>query len=357
MWGVADRLKAVFGADNVFRDVGSINPGTDFRGAILEAIYQSDFVLVLIGPQWLDLMKTRQEKGSRDWVQQEIEAGLQSNHAKVVPLLLDGASMPSARDLPSGILELAHRQALQFQTDESHFEGDSQRLIATLRSLDSDKPPLPRRLRWLILSVVIVLIAILGLTEITSLIANTPASPDATEIIRMPMASFTTGVNVRLGPGPDYPPIGALGSNDTAELLAVNTEGTWYKLRYKGSEGWVQGDLVLVTGDKNSLPVKSGPPLPTIGSTDTSIPTVTPTEMVQGYPCEGTVIFRSGGLLQVKISPLRNAPNQTTIQQGTTVQLLERRSSDGEDWYKISFENVSGWITTDLIDPSSQCSA
>ena len=95
-------------------------------------------------------------------------------------------------------------------------------------------------------------------------------------------------MNVRLGPGLEFdPPIGAIAAGQTAELLARNPTGDWYKVRYEDSDGWVFADLVTVSGDISGLPIDSGPSLPTIAPTDTptqlpptSTSTVTPSETV-----------------------------------------------------------------------------
>lgn len=93
---------------------------------------------------------------------------------------------------------------------------------------------------------------------------DTP-QPQATATPSKPMASFTTGVNVRRGPDTLFePPIGSFAANDTAEILAVNTSRTWYKVRYYNGEGWVFGNLLSVSGDTANLPVDPGPPVPTL---------------------------------------------------------------------------------------------
>ncbi len=94
--------------------------------------------------------------------------------------------------------------------------------------------------------------------------SDTP-QPQATDTPSKPMASFTTGVNVRRGPDTLFePPIGSFAANDTAEILAVNTTRNWYKVRYYNGEGWVFANLLSVSGDVANLPVDPGPPVPTI---------------------------------------------------------------------------------------------
>ncbi len=97
---------------------------------------------------------------------------------------------------------------------------------------------------------------------------------DATSSV--PTANITQGVNVRRGPGLAFdPPIGAFAPGQTAEILALNNAGDWYKVRYGGGEGWVFAQLVEVTGDVNSLPREAGPAVPTFAPTAIPLPTAT----------------------------------------------------------------------------------
>lgn len=106
---------------------------------------------------------------------------------------------------------------------------------------------------------------------------NTP-EPEATPTPSVPMATFTTGVNVRRGPDTAFePPIGSFAANQTAEITGVNPARTWYKVKYYNGEGWVFGNLLTVSGDVSNLPVDPGPPTP-IPATPTFTPVpATPT--------------------------------------------------------------------------------
>ena len=79
------------------------------------------------------------------------------------------------------------------------------------------------------------------------------------------MATFTTGVNVRRGPNTLFePPIGSFAANDSSEVVAVNPDRSWYKVKYFNAEGWVFGSLLTTSGNIDSLPVDAGPPVPTL---------------------------------------------------------------------------------------------
>jgi hypothetical protein len=75
-----DYLAESFGADQVFMDVDTIDPGVDFVRAIEQAIASCEVLLVLIGPLWLDATN---EEGRRriddphDYVRLGIESAPQ----------------------------------------------------------------------------------------------------------------------------------------------------------------------------------------------------------------------------------------------------------------------------------------
>jgi uncharacterized protein YraI len=100
-----------------------------------------------------------------------------------------------------------------------------------------------------------------------------------------PVASFEQGVNVRQGPGRAFPIVGGIREGTRSEILAINPDGDWYRLRYWNRSGWVLASLVTVSGDTSNLPVDSGPTppaAPTAAPADPSQPTVP--EVQPGQP-------------------------------------------------------------------------
>jgi hypothetical protein len=76
------------------------------------------------------------------------------------------------------------------------------------------------------------------------------------------------------------------------------------------------------------------------------------------YPCDGEIIFSSGGLLnQVHVSPLLNSPRRAAVQQGATVHILDQRANEGADWYQIEYNDSTqkGWILTEYVKPAAAC--
>jgi len=123
---LVDHLELLFKDGAVFRDVNSIVPGEDFNNAIDEAILSFDYILILIGPAWLSILKERGAGDTRDFVRLEIGAALEQGK-KVIPVFVGGASMPAKKDLPKDISAL-HKLHGHELTD-SHFKDDVQKLV------------------------------------------------------------------------------------------------------------------------------------------------------------------------------------------------------------------------------------
>ncbi len=138
-----DRLSAHFGEEKIFMDVG-IEPGVDFVDQLEEAVASCDVLLVLIGPEWLtadDGRRRLEEEG--DFVHLEVSAALERD-IRVIPLLVHGATMPAAHDLPPDLARLARRNALELS--DARWRYDVGRLIEVLdRLLEPAAPDTPAR--------------------------------------------------------------------------------------------------------------------------------------------------------------------------------------------------------------------
>jgi hypothetical protein len=140
---LADRLEEHFGPGRVFRDHESISPGDDFTEAIRRAIATSTVMLAIIGPDWLDARDAqgrRRLEQSGDFVRQEIETALQAG-VPVVPVLVEGAKMPTREQLPRAISELWRINAVELSESRWHF--DTEQLMRMLQSryvIESDRP-------------------------------------------------------------------------------------------------------------------------------------------------------------------------------------------------------------------------
>jgi hypothetical protein len=133
-----DRLDERFGGGQVFKDIDSIPLGDDFVDAITRAVGSCDVLLALIGDRWLTLVDERGHRrldDPEDFVRLEIEAAL-ARDVRVIPVLVDGAHMPRAEDMPPSLVKLVRRQALELSP--SRFESDTSKLVAVLESTLAD---------------------------------------------------------------------------------------------------------------------------------------------------------------------------------------------------------------------------
>ena len=133
---IYDRLVASHGKTHVFKDVDSIPLGTDFRRHVADLIEESDCVLAVIGRQWLDVADSagrRRLDDPTDLVRIEIEAAL-ARGVPVIPLLVQGASMPEPHALPEALRPLAFRNGMAVRAAPD-FHRDLDRLDEQLRLL------------------------------------------------------------------------------------------------------------------------------------------------------------------------------------------------------------------------------
>ena len=130
-----EELEGRLGAGEVFRDVDTLQAGQDFDAAIRQRLQQCRACVVMIGPGWL---QSRTASGQRrldqpnDYVALEIAAALTRPDVVVIPVLVGGASMPGADDLPEPLRPLSRRHALTVR-DET-WEADMDRLAAIVQA-------------------------------------------------------------------------------------------------------------------------------------------------------------------------------------------------------------------------------
>jgi hypothetical protein len=125
-------LAAQLGRTSAFMDVDSIALGRDFRSVLQKTLESCDVMLVVIDKDWVE---DKNEKGEHrledphDYVRMEVSAGLKRDIV-VTPVLVRGAHMPAAEQLPEEIRDLAYRNA--FEITHNRWESDVQEMIRRL---------------------------------------------------------------------------------------------------------------------------------------------------------------------------------------------------------------------------------
>ena len=128
-----DDLVNRFTEQSVFMDVDTIKPGLDFRKAIEENIHSCSVVLAIIGQSWLesaDAEGRRRLEDENDYLRLEIASALRRD-IPVVPVLVRGARMPRADQLPADMQELAYRNAVELT--HTRWRSDLQVLVDALK--------------------------------------------------------------------------------------------------------------------------------------------------------------------------------------------------------------------------------
>ncbi|MGH8717666.1 MAG: CHASE2 domain-containing protein [Burkholderiales bacterium] len=143
---LAGWLAREFGEERIFIDVDKIAPGEEFARVIEQKLSSCDCFLAIIGKTWLscaDSQGRRRLDSPDDFVRREIAAALRRNELVTYPVLVDGAAMPKAEELPEDIRGLAELNA--FEIRNSRYFDDAGLLIERLAGAD-------QRSLWEILS-------------------------------------------------------------------------------------------------------------------------------------------------------------------------------------------------------------
>jgi hypothetical protein len=109
---LADRLAVHFGRQMVYFDT-TLRIGEPYPSALRARLAEAEVLVVVIHSTWLSDLADRVDR-RRDWVHDEIAAAL-ANGTRLVPVVLDGASMPRHQDLPEAIRGLADAQGVELR--------------------------------------------------------------------------------------------------------------------------------------------------------------------------------------------------------------------------------------------------
>jgi formylglycine-generating enzyme required for sulfatase activity len=138
-----DRLHAHFGAKHeVFMDIDTLQPGEDFVETIERIVSSCDVLIAVIGRQWLNAVdeegRNRLEN-LEDFVRLEIQTAL-DRRIRVIPVLVGGARMPKAQELPTELALLTRRHYVEII--DTIFNPSVRKLIEGMENaLSAPVPP------------------------------------------------------------------------------------------------------------------------------------------------------------------------------------------------------------------------
>jgi len=110
---IFDRLSARLGRESVFRDIDSIPVGENFEKKIEYVLSQCLVFIAVVGPDWCGRQRrTYRIKQGDDFVRMEVETALARGIA-IIPVLVEGASMPKRAQLPNSLQNFPLLNALR----------------------------------------------------------------------------------------------------------------------------------------------------------------------------------------------------------------------------------------------------
>jgi hypothetical protein len=124
---IDDHLRRHFGDKGVFRDIDNIPAGVDFIEHLNGALSRCDICVVVIGRTWASSRLAQTD----DFVRLEIESVLRKG-IPVIPVLVEGALLPSRDTLPPTLESLVRRQAIRVDSGPD-FGSHVAKLVSSIR--------------------------------------------------------------------------------------------------------------------------------------------------------------------------------------------------------------------------------
>ena len=148
---LVDRLAQTFKRDQLFMDVDAIEPGLDFVKVLTEKVQKSGTATcswlssARSGSSATDANGRKRLDDPNDFVRVELEAALQRD-IRVIPVLVDGAQMPLANELPEPLSPLARRNAVRltherFGSEATAFATSLKSAVSRKAAADGGDPP------------------------------------------------------------------------------------------------------------------------------------------------------------------------------------------------------------------------
>lgn len=141
---IFDRLVQHFGKTSLFIDIDNVPFGVDFRKHIDDALRFSDLLIAIVGQKWLGVQADGKPRimNEADPVRVELDTALRRD-ITILPVLLDGTSMPNPAELPENIRDFAYRNALEVESGRD-FNVHIERLIRAIEQILGVKAKAPQ---------------------------------------------------------------------------------------------------------------------------------------------------------------------------------------------------------------------
>lgn len=129
---LSDRLVEHFGRDRIFVDIDTIEPGEDFVTVIENAVGSCEILIAVIGRNWLSASGSGRLDNRNDFVRLEIATALRRD-IRVIPVLVQRASVPKPEDLPEDLVKLTRRNAIELS--DLRWQSDVDQLISVMEKV------------------------------------------------------------------------------------------------------------------------------------------------------------------------------------------------------------------------------
>jgi hypothetical protein len=127
-----------FGPELVFLDSASIPAGADYAQQLLDRVRLAGAVLAVIGIRWLTCAGPdggRRIDDAADWIRRELVEAFAAG-VRVIPVLTDGAELPTQAELPEDLAALGRCQFRRLRHRDAG--ADLARLVSDLAAVDAD---------------------------------------------------------------------------------------------------------------------------------------------------------------------------------------------------------------------------
>lgn len=123
-------LTDAFGYDNVLTDYIRPQPGMDVRGELARRLTHSHALLVVIGRFWEGSSALQDPT---DTIRMCLELGLQAHGLLIVPVLVEGAVMPTPDRLPTSLQRFVEHKPFNLR-EKPDYDPDLARLMSTIQA-------------------------------------------------------------------------------------------------------------------------------------------------------------------------------------------------------------------------------
>ena len=175
--------------------------------------------------------------------------------------------------------------------------------------------------------------------------------------------TYDEGAIIRSIPSTSGEYVDSVECDETVEVLGK--DGEWYKVRYEGSEGYIRGDLLSVSGEVGTVPTESAIPETTTptettpvvtttneipsGTTNPGVlPTYDPVPVTTSYAGVGSNISLKAGI-NIYIIPKINGQIVATAAPNEKAEVL----AEVKNWSYISTDTTYGWVKTSDISTNT----